>query len=86
MNMDKNDLVAFFQELRILYGNNSSKNMDWIEKIQEHLGKEDVDILDIKRMYRFLDKNVKKEDVSEEGDMDYLEEMAESDDEEEIFE
>ena len=86
MNMDKNDLVAFFQELRILYGNNSSKNMDWVEKIQEHLGKEEVDMLDIKRMYRFLDKNVKKEDVSEEGDVDYLDEMEDSDWEEETFE
>ena len=86
MNMDKNDLVAFFQELRIIYGNSSSKNMDWIEKIQEHLGKEDVDILDIKRMYRFLDKNVKREDISEDGDLEYLDEMEESDGEEEIFE
>ena len=85
MNMDKNDLVAFFQELRILYGN-SSKNMDWVEKIQEHLGKEEVDILDIKRIYRFLDKNVKKEDILEEGDLEYLDEMEESDGEEEIFE
>jgi hypothetical protein len=67
MNMDKNDLVSFFQELRLLYGN-TSKNMVWIEKIQEHLGKEEVDILDIKRMYRFLDKNVKKEDILEEED------------------
>jgi len=82
MNMDKNDLVSFFQELRLLYGN-SLKNMVWIEKIQEHLGKEDVDILDIKRMYRFLDKNVKKEDISEEGD---LEEMEESDWEDELNE
>jgi len=81
MNMDKNDLVAFFQELRILYGNNS-KNMDWIEKIKEYLGKEDVDILDIKRMYRFLDKNVKKEDITEED----LEEIEESDDDNDILE
>ena len=85
MNMDKNDLVAFFQELRILYGN-TSKNMDWVEKVQEYLGKEEVDILDIKRMYRFLDKNVKKEDISEEGDVGYLDEMEDSDWEEEIFE
>lgn len=85
MNMDKNDLIAFFQELRILYGN-TSRNMDWVERIQEHLGKEEVDLLDIKRMYRFLDKNVRKEDISEEGDLEYLDEMEESDGEEEIFE
>jgi DNA polymerase III delta prime subunit len=74
MNMDKNDLVAFFQEIRILYGN-SSKNMEWVNKIEDYLGKEDVDVLDIKRMYRFLDKNVKKEDLED----DYLEDLEESD-------
>jgi hypothetical protein len=85
MNMDKNDLVSFFQELRLLYGNTTSKNMEWVERFQEYLGKEEVDMLDIKRMYRFLDKNVKKEDISEEGDLEDLDEMVESDREDEIF-
>jgi hypothetical protein len=76
--MDKNDLVAFFQELRILYSNTSSiitiKNMktnknsntEWMTKVEDYLAKDNVDLLDIKRMYRFLDKNVKKEDDLEE--------------------
>jgi hypothetical protein len=84
MNMDKNDLVAFFQELRILYGN-SLKNMEWIGKIEEYLGKDNVDVLDIKRMYRFLDKNVKKDDISEEGE-EYLGENDESDFEDDGYE
>ena len=74
MNMDKNDLVAFFQELRILYSNTSSiitikniktnknSNTEWMTKVEDYLAKDNVDLLDIKRMYRFLDKNVKKED------------------------
>jgi len=83
MNMDKNDLVSFFQELRILYGSSvgsttlaggpgsgsvsqkANKNMEWMNKIEEYLAKDNVDLLDIKRMYRFLDKNVKKEDIIE---------------------
>jgi hypothetical protein len=81
--MDKNDLVSFFQELRILYGSSvgsttlaggpgsgsvsqkANKNMEWMNKIEEYLAKDNVDLLDIKRMYRFLDKNVKKEDIIE---------------------
>jgi hypothetical protein len=38
--------------------------------VEEYLAKDNVDLLDIKRMYRFLDKNVKKEDDIEEDDMD----------------
>ena len=36
-----------------------------MNKIEEYLAKDNVDLLDIKRMYRFLDKNVKKEDIIE---------------------
>jgi hypothetical protein len=43
-------------------------NMEWMNKIEEYLAKDNVDLLDIKRMYRFLDKNVKKEDDLEEDD------------------
>jgi len=31
--------------------------------VEYHLGKEQIDSLDIKRIYRFLDKNVKKDDI-----------------------
>lgn len=80
MNMDKNDLVAFFQELRVLYASTSSSsssktiksnkntNTEWMLKVEDYLTKDNVDLLDIKRMYRFLDKNVKKEDEVEEED------------------
>jgi hypothetical protein len=84
MNMDKNDLVAFFHELYILYGSSSTlntpklqKNMDWILKIEDYLAKDNVDILDIKRMYRFLDKNVKKEEYGGGRGEDGLEEEEE---------
>jgi hypothetical protein len=96
MNMDKNDLVAFFHEMRIIHGSTSAtssfpspainnpkykmnKNMEWILKMEESLAKDNIDLLDIKRMYRFLDKNVKKEE-------ERIEEMEEDTEEEEDYE
>jgi len=74
LDMDKKDIVAFFQELRIFYGHeflSQTEKMNDIEKIFENYN---IDKLDIKRMYRYLDKNVKKETVileeSESSDMD----------------
>ena len=100
MNMDKNDLVAFFHEMRIVHGSSATpntlnttystnpkykmnKNMEWILKMEESLAKDSVDLLDIKRMYRFLDKNVKKEEKVEEMEAD-SEEESEDDIEEDI--
>ena len=65
LDMDKKDVVSFFQELRIYYGGNGFLNrtelLNDAEKIFEDtkIGK-----LDIKRIYRYLDKNVKKETAS----------------------
>jgi len=61
LDMDKKDIVAFFQELRLFHGNEfltQTEKMNDIEKIFENYN---IDKLDIKRMYRYLDKNVKKE-------------------------
>jgi hypothetical protein len=65
LSMDRKDLVAFFQELRLCYGENfynDSEKMVEIEKIFENY---DINKLDIKRMYRYLDKNVKKDAINE---------------------
>jgi hypothetical protein len=90
MNMDKNDLVAFFQELRVLYASTStfSKNSkgnknitnEWMTKVEDYLAKDNVDLLDIKRMYRFLDKNVKKEDEDLEEEIEDGEGEGDSED------
>jgi hypothetical protein len=66
LDMDKKDLIAFFQELRLFYGTNfynEYNKMNETEKLFETYG---INKLDIKRMYRYLDKNVKKEIVEEE--------------------
>ena len=61
MDMDKKDLVAFFQELRLHLGPEfylQSENLTMIERMFENT---QVDKLDIKRIYRYLDKNVKRD-------------------------
>ena len=70
LNMDTKDLIAFFQELRIKMEKkyvgdflNDPENIKYIEELFEGY---EISKLDIKRMYRFLDKNVKKDTIIEE--------------------
>ena len=63
MNMDKKDCIAFFQELRLYLGDQFFNQPEKMMFVEYHLGKEEIDSLDIKRIYRFLDKNVKKDDI-----------------------
>ena len=80
LDMGKNDVIAFFQELRIYYGGNDFLNRAELLNDAENLF-EDTKIgkLDIKRIYRYLDKNVKKETASskktaaagEDGDFEF---------------
>jgi hypothetical protein len=71
--MDKKDVITFFQELRIFYLSkkmdivNDTNVLNAIEKIFENY---EITKLDIKRMYRYLDKNVKKEAMKELDDLD----------------
>lgn len=62
MTMDKKDVVCFFQELRTIYGELFYMNSDKMALLEGYFQKDEIDPLDIKRIYRFLDKNVKKED------------------------
>ncbi len=63
--MDKKDVVCFFQELRCMYGDLFYMNSEKMGVLDAYFQKDEMDSLDIKRIYRFLDKNVKKEDVTE---------------------
>ena len=68
LDMDKKDLVAFFQELRLHYGEKElNEKITEIEKLFENTT---IDKLDIKRIYRYLDKNVKRETIIYEEDDD----------------
>jgi hypothetical protein len=64
--MDRKDVIAFFQELRLHFG--SGTDTDFMQaspeisaQIEEFFEDYDITKLDVKRMYRYLDKNVKKE-------------------------
>jgi adenylate kinase family enzyme len=64
LNMDKKDVIAFFQELRLLHGKTFYNQTEILNKVMDDLFQSlNISKLDVKRMYRFLDKNVKT-DVS----------------------
>ncbi len=71
MDMDKKDLISFFHEMRIFYADkhydviNDVNVLNTIEKLFETY---EINKLDIKRMYRYLDRNVKKDVVIDELD------------------
>ena len=59
LHMDKKDLIALFQELRLFFGAQTiQQNIGQLESIFENYN---ISKLDIKRIYRYLDKNVKKD-------------------------
>ena len=58
--MDKKDLYAYFHELRIKNGSNYYENIDTFNKLFSNTS---LTNLDIKRIYRLLDKNIKKDDI-----------------------
>jgi hypothetical protein len=68
--MDKKDMISFFQELRIILSKSDktdflldSENVNYIENMFEGY---DISKLDIKRIYRYLDKNIKRDQLIEE--------------------
>jgi hypothetical protein len=61
LDMDKKDLVSFFIELRIIYGKEFHNNTERLGVVEKFFENYNIGKLDIKRIYRYLDKNVKKE-------------------------
>jgi hypothetical protein len=69
LSMDKKDLYAFFHELRMIHHTGQDEFLPMFEngqKLQNVFDGYDINKLDLKRIYRFLDKVVKKEAISEE--------------------
>ena len=74
LDMDKKDMIAFFQELRLIYGSDFLSNPEIVQIVEEMFENYNINKLDIKRIYRYLDKNVKKETeevdfVEDEGEL-----------------
>jgi hypothetical protein len=77
LGMDKKDLIAFFQELRLWFNNmiiqdqeeetkpvaDFMQQPECLAEIEVMFENYTINKLDIRRMYRYLDKNVKKDAV-----------------------
>lgn len=73
LDMDKRDLLSFFQELRLYFGKEFYNNVEQLNTVEKLFENYNISKLDIKRIYRYLDKNVKKETGgSDELDEDLL--------------
>jgi len=72
LDLDKKDLTTMFQELRLYKGGDFSNQTDKLIEVEKMLENYNITRLDIKRMYRYLDKNVKKDtavdDIDDEED------------------
>jgi hypothetical protein len=70
LDMDKSDVICFFQELQIRHGKDFVNKLDKSKEIEKYFEDYDISKLDIKRIYRYLDKNMKREIVIEEDSSD----------------
>ena len=61
LDMDKKDLTSMFQEIRLRNGDDFSNKSEPLAEIEKIFENYNITKLDIKRMYRYLDKNIKKE-------------------------
>ena len=61
LEMDKKDLFTLFQEIRLFNGEDFCNNNDKLCEIEKLFENYSITKLDIKRLYRYLDKNVKKD-------------------------
>jgi hypothetical protein len=69
LDLDKKDLLYFFTKLRNIYGNdfyNISEKMSIVEKIFEPY---EINKLDIKRMYRYIDLSIKTHNTEDENEI-----------------
>jgi len=60
--------LAMFQELRIFKGKDFYEKNDILNAVEKMFQDTNITKLDIKRVYRFLDKNVKKDILIEDDE------------------
>lgn len=63
LDLDKKDLITMFQELRLYHGGDFFNQSDKLNEVEKMFDNGNITKLDIKRMYRYLDKNVKKDSI-----------------------
>lgn len=73
MDMDKKDVASLFQEMRLYFGKRFSDKSDQIAEVEKMFqDSSKIKKLDIKRMYKYLDKNVKFAEMKDTDDLDDL--------------
>ena len=79
MDMDRADMISFFQELRLFYGKDFFNKTDKVNNAEKIFVDTNITKLDIKRVYRYLDKNVKRDSaaVVDEVDVEAMSEVGE---------
>jgi DNA polymerase III delta prime subunit len=65
LNMDQRDMLSFFQNLRYKFGDICG-NSELLGQIERMFEKYEINKLFIKRIYRYLDKNVKRDSSNDE--------------------
>ena len=70
LDMDKKDINSLFQELRLYYGNKFSNNLEALTDIETIFEPCGLSKLDVKRMYRYLDRSHKKDIIITNDDDD----------------
>ena len=68
LDLDKKDLLTMFQELRIYSDYLERKTKSQKNLYDETFENYEITKLDIRRIYRYLDKNIKKENLDDEID------------------
>ena len=66
LSMEKKDIVSFFQEIRLCIGKDFCEDSEQLSNIESMFEDYDICKLDIKRFYRYLDKNSKKDAITDE--------------------
>ena len=64
LDMDKKDLTNMFQELKFFKGGDFCNNIEQLNEVEKIFEDYNISKLDIKRIYRYLDKNIKKEIIN----------------------
>jgi hypothetical protein len=72
LDLDKKDLISLFQELRLYNGWDFCGQIEKLNEVEKIFDDYNITKLDIKRIYRYLDKNVKK-DATVVDDLDDME-------------
>jgi len=61
LDLDKSDLISLFQEIRLYYDKENINSVEILNHLETFFQDYDISKLDIKRLYRYLDKNSKKD-------------------------